>query len=230
VEVNSRDNDGRTPLSWAAQNRNTGAVQLFLQCDRVEVDSRDNAGRTPLSWAAAQSYNSDIVQLLLQSNRVEVNSRDNAGRTPLSWAAQNRDSKVIQLLLQHDQVEVDSRDNNCRTPLWHAFDPDNRYYETESAVIDNVVTFLTSGKVNPSAKDKDGLSPLSRAESKMRVLAGNANLADKFLSSWTKIIEAMRLCIEKAKVNDAEVCAHLISFIFKTDKPPGFRGRLPSRR
>ena len=89
--------------------------------------------------------------------------------------------------------------------------------------------FLASGKVNPDAKDKDGLSPLSKAESRMSEMA-KVNPSDSQLMTWTNITETMRLYAETAKANDAEVFAHLVAFIVNTDKTPGFRDRLPSRR
>jgi ankyrin repeat protein len=41
VEVDSKDNDGRTPLSWAAD---TGHEEVVSYCgtDGVDVDSKDN--------------------------------------------------------------------------------------------------------------------------------------------------------------------------------------------
>jgi hypothetical protein len=156
-----------------------------------------------------------MVQLFLQCDRVEVNSRDNNGRTPLSWAAADHfvDAAVIQLFLQHNQVEVDSRDHDGRTPLWHAVTRPNGVL-----ILQDVVPLLASGKVNPSAKDKNGSSPLSIAESERFRFAVMANTPLYQLRVWTNVTESMRSCIEKAKANDAEVCAHLISFILETDK------------
>jgi hypothetical protein len=147
---------------------------------------------------------------------VEVNSRDNAGRTTLSWAAVPKflTTAVIQQFLQHNQVEVDSRDNDGRTPLWHAVTRPNGVL-----ILQDVVSLLlASGKVNPSAKDKNGSSPLSIAESERFRFAVRANTPGYQLIAWTNITESMRSCIEKAKANDAEVRAHLISFILETDK------------
>src|SRR5450755_4748343 len=48
---NSKDNNGRTPLSRAAENWHTAVVQLLLATDGVDRNSKDNDGRTPLLWA-----------------------------------------------------------------------------------------------------------------------------------------------------------------------------------
>lgn len=52
VEIDSKDNDVRTPLSRAAERGREAVVKLLLEMGKVEVDSKDNDGRTPLSQAA----------------------------------------------------------------------------------------------------------------------------------------------------------------------------------
>ena len=52
VDADSKDNNGRTPLSWAAGNRYKAAARLLAERQDVDADSKDNNGRTPLSWAA----------------------------------------------------------------------------------------------------------------------------------------------------------------------------------
>ena len=63
AEVNSRDDRGRTPLSWAAAGGHDAVVTLLLQEGAV-VDSRHDMGLTPLSWAAKKGH--DPVMMLLQ--------------------------------------------------------------------------------------------------------------------------------------------------------------------
>jgi hypothetical protein len=109
---------------------------------------------------------------------------------------------------------VDSIDNDGRSALWHAV---NRRYFWHR-VEDVVSLLLASGKVDPSAKDKDGISPLSLAESMRLQLAAGVDPTHSDLTAWTKVIERMRLYLKKAKVNEVEVCAHLIDYILNTDK------------
>ncbi|KAF2192361.1 ankyrin, partial [Zopfia rhizophila CBS 207.26] len=63
VDVDSKDEAGRTPLSWAAENGREAVVKLLLETGKVDVDSKDNYGRTPLSWAAERGHEA-VVKLL----------------------------------------------------------------------------------------------------------------------------------------------------------------------
>ena len=49
AELDSKDNDGQTPLSCAADSGHEAVVKLLVE-KGAELDSKDNDGRTPLSW------------------------------------------------------------------------------------------------------------------------------------------------------------------------------------
>lgn len=57
------DDDGRTPLSWAAQSGHDAVVKLLLD-KGTELETKDSYDQTPLSWAA-QSGHDAVVKLLL---------------------------------------------------------------------------------------------------------------------------------------------------------------------
>jgi ankyrin repeat protein len=182
IEVDSKSQNGRTPLWYAAGNGHEAVVKLLLD-KGVDVDSRDNDGRTPLLWAAENRHEA-VVKLLLgkaievdsksQNGRtplwyaagngyvavvkllidkdVDLDSRDFDGRTPLSWAADKGREGVVKLLLDK-AVNVDSKDEGYRTPLWWAAESGH----------DAVVKLLLDNDVEVDSRDKDGRTPLSWA-------------------------------------------------------------------
>jgi ankyrin repeat protein len=69
VDVNPKDTwNGRTPLSWAAENGHEAVVKLLLATDGVDANSKDKwDGRTPLSYAWAKGHKA-VVRLLQSKN------------------------------------------------------------------------------------------------------------------------------------------------------------------
>ena len=62
--VFNKDNDGRSPLHWAASYGHKNVVELLL-ANKAEVNAKDNHGQTPLHVAAAEGHK-DVVELLRQ--------------------------------------------------------------------------------------------------------------------------------------------------------------------
>jgi len=77
-EVNSDqpDNEGRTPLSHAAEARFEGAVKVLLGQEVVNPDGRDNLGRRLLMFATRAA--SERVLRLLQFHEAVPLARPNA--------------------------------------------------------------------------------------------------------------------------------------------------------
>jgi ankyrin repeat protein len=121
VDVDSRDNYGRTPLSWAVAEGHEVTTKLLLDTCKVDVDSKDNNGRTPLSWAAQGGHTNSATSLLertaihtpvgvtrTQENgevvgQISVQSTphcdaDGLGRTASMWAALGGNLSLIQSL------------------------------------------------------------------------------------------------------------------------------------
>ncbi|EGC45395.1 pfs domain-containing protein [Histoplasma capsulatum var. duboisii H88] len=150
----TRDQDGRTPLSNASYySVDRKVIKLLLENPKVDPNSRDDAGRTPLSYAAAMGNTYSIIELI-QDGRVDLDSRDNKGRTPLSYAAEGGNTYSIIELIQDGRVDLDSRDNEGRTPLSYAAEGGNTY---------SIIELIQDGRVDLDSRDNKGRTPLSYA-------------------------------------------------------------------
>ncbi|VUC27870.1 unnamed protein product [Clonostachys rosea] len=168
IDPCSKDNEGRTLVSWAAEWNNPEVIKILLKASTCDVNSEDNMKRTPISWASARG-SSKAVKYLLQVQQVQPDMRDGNGHTPLSLAAARRSNNnapanhlsVVQLLLETGRVDPDSRDHYGRTPLiWAA----KAYSQSD---IDHGVkifrALVQTGRVDLNSADNEGYSPLIHA-------------------------------------------------------------------
>ncbi|CAI7667154.1 unnamed protein product [Penicillium palitans] len=171
-DPDSKDSEGRTPLSWASSNGHEDVVKLLLDQDGVEPDSRDFRGQTPL-FHAVRGGHEEVVNILLSNETVNSCSTDNSGRTPLLFATERGRGKVVKLLAGMSNAEV--QDNNGQTALsWAA------RLRKESIVK------LLIGTSNADIQDKNGRTALLWAaaggqEGVVKLLVGtsNADLRDE---------------------------------------------------
>ena len=152
VDVDIKDEEnGRTPLSWAAGRGHEAVVMLLLATSQVDVDTKgSHCGRTPLSWAAEEGHDA-VVKLLLATGQVDVDTKDSGGQTPLSLAAGEEHEAVVKLLLATGQVDVDTKDSEGQTPLSWAAE------RGQEAV---VKLLLATDQVDVDTKDSGGRTPL----------------------------------------------------------------------
>jgi ankyrin repeat protein len=64
TDIESKDNNGQTPLSRAAGSGHEAIVKLLLERG-ADVESGSGGGWTPLSWAAQNGYEA-VVKMLVE--------------------------------------------------------------------------------------------------------------------------------------------------------------------
>lgn len=138
VNPNSKDNDGRMPLTEAAFYGHTEIVKMLI-AKGGDVWAKKGDGQTAVSLAGGHP---DIVKLL-KTNQ------------DLIEAARLGDNKAVQSLLDQGAY-VNSRDGDGRTPLTEA---------TWEGHADTVKLLLEKG-ADPNLRKNDGLAPRVIALSK----------------------------------------------------------------
>ncbi|EGU78772.1 hypothetical protein FOXB_10714, partial [Fusarium oxysporum f. sp. conglutinans Fo5176] len=79
-DLANKDEEQRTPISYAAENGHETVVKLLLE-KGADTESKDNSGQTPLSWAVKKGHEKVIILLLEKG--ADTESKDNSGQTPL---------------------------------------------------------------------------------------------------------------------------------------------------
>ncbi|CDO74938.1 hypothetical protein BN946_scf184945.g10 [Trametes cinnabarina] len=103
--VNAVDEDGRTPLHWAASSGSEDIVR-YLVDQGADVNRGDGGGWTPLHIAASGGFD-EVVKELLGAG-ADVNARNEKGLTPLHYAASK------------SRIEINAKDKANQTPLHRA--------------------------------------------------------------------------------------------------------------
>lgn len=81
AEVNTRNNEGETPLHTACRYGDYELVKLILSSKKSDLNLQNSKGQTPL-YLACEFGDDDIVEILLEGN-ADSSREDNNGKSPL---------------------------------------------------------------------------------------------------------------------------------------------------
>ncbi|GAP82990.1 putative NB-ARC and Ankyrin domain protein [Rosellinia necatrix] len=149
VNLDLRDGDGGTAMSWAARCGHEPLINLLL-ANGAGVDVQDAGGRTPLSWATG--YGEVAVARVLLQRGAKVDLQDRCGWGPLSWAVAGRHKAAVRELLANG-ANAHLPDNERRTPLFLAATGGHL----------SICRILIEHGANVNAQDNLGRTPLSWA-------------------------------------------------------------------
>ncbi|XP_031382603.1 probable protein S-acyltransferase 23 isoform X1 [Punica granatum] len=107
ADFDAPDNDGRSPLHWAAYKGFADTVRLLLFRDASQA-RQDKEGCTPLHWAALRG-NLEACSVLVQAGtKHELNVKDRAGFTPPQLAS-DKGHRHIAYFLSTAQKKLSKR-------------------------------------------------------------------------------------------------------------------------
>ena len=109
VDINAKDNKGRTPLWIAAYSRCTFIVNLLLTANRIQPNVRNNEQATPL-FAAVHGGCPETARRLLNRADVDINAKDVRSWTPLMLAAALGRWHITELLVAQDNIDLFAQD------------------------------------------------------------------------------------------------------------------------
>ncbi len=122
ADVNAREADGATALSWAAMRGNAAMAELLLKAG-ADPNLTNELGIGPLSIAIAND-SAPMVKLLLASGGDPNVAREN-GETPLMTAARMGQAEILKLLLDRGaRVNDADRKFHQNALMWGAGHPE----------------------------------------------------------------------------------------------------------
>ncbi|KAI5816499.1 ankyrin repeat-containing domain protein [Pyronema omphalodes] len=101
AQVNHRDEEGQTPLFWAAERGRVDTVLQLLERG-ADINAVDGCKMSPLSRACAQCsvhVNTELVKTLVEKG-ADISSKDELGMTALHHAAREGHVEIVDILLK----------------------------------------------------------------------------------------------------------------------------------
>ncbi|XP_031135142.1 kinase D-interacting substrate of 220 kDa B isoform X1 [Sander lucioperca] len=183
-DVDSRSDNGQTPLMVAAEQGNLEIVQeLIKRGANVNLDDID-------CWtaliSAAKEGHIEVVRELLE-NKANLEHRDMGGWTALMWAAYKGRTDVVQLLLEKEANPNITGQYSVYPIIWAA----GRGHA-------EIVRLLLQHGAKVNCSDKYGTTPLIWAarkghyDSVMHLLANGADVDQEGANSMTALIVGVK--------------------------------------
>lgn len=111
VDINCQDNNGVTPLMYAAQSGGLSAVKILIKSN-VDLDIQDNEGRTALFYAAC--LRKVVILRELCNSGAKIDIPRNGGRTALMMASMRGSVEMTEILIASG-AKIDINDKNHDT-------------------------------------------------------------------------------------------------------------------
>ena len=217
--INSRTDDGVTPLMYAVENQHTQVVKILL-LNGANPDLKDFNG-VPALIPAIEKGDPEIVEMLIRKG-ADINITDDKNRTALMHAVRYGDVLLVDMLIYYN-ANTNLRDHEGNTAIHFAAFQGNL----------ELVKLLAGNNAMIDKSNNEGFTPLhySCQEGHLEVgeylLAQGANISAKTRAGYTPLALAVlknrynvtSLLIEKgADVNEKAAIATSPMNIAKSNK------------
>jgi ankyrin repeat protein len=150
VNVESKDDIGRTPLHITSFKGHIEVIKYLIEQCRANVEAKNNTGRTPLHFASENGH-IKVVKYLIERCHANVEAKDYLEGTPLHFASENGHIEVVKYLIERCHANVEAKDYFERTPL---------HFASEKGRIEVVKYLIERCHANVEVKDNNGNTPL----------------------------------------------------------------------
>ncbi|KAF6827873.1 hypothetical protein CMUS01_08819 [Colletotrichum musicola] len=147
MDIEARDDRGRTPLLSCAREGDVGGIKALLELG-ADTGVKDDDGETALLLAVKrEGADTDMVRFFLECDgeMPDMEARDDEGKAVLWHSAARENIEILEVLVAHG-ADPKVRDNAGRTVLWPSVSNGN---------LEMLKMFLACD-VDPEAKDNAG--------------------------------------------------------------------------
>ncbi|KAL2136013.1 hypothetical protein VTI74DRAFT_5900 [Chaetomium olivicolor] len=154
--VNMEDDEGRTPLSYAASEGHEAIARLLIE-KGADANRQDYRDETPLAHAISSGHE-HIVRLFLDSG-ADLHLLGHSGKMPLLEAIRHGKESIVKLLVERG-AEINPKPYSGITPLLILLESD---IDFDDGVRERIARFLLEKGDKADLKNANAWKPLSLA-------------------------------------------------------------------